>query len=145
MVHTLADAPQLRALIEQRRHYCQAAAALRDLLRALLQQDAEVAVRVGVPRIRRNRRAVRRLRAVDVMPLVLQQEAEVVVRGSVPWIRRNRRAVRRLRAVEVVWLWVATPPTAGATRTEPGAAAYTASDPDLGIPFSAQRYSWKLM
>ena len=110
MLHTLAEAKQLRALIAQRRRYCQVAAALHDLLRTLL-----------------------------------QQEAEVVVRGSVPWIRRNRRAVRRLRAVEVVWLWVATPPTAGATRTEPGAAAYTASDPDLGIPLSAQRYSWKLM
>ena len=52
------------------------------------QQEAEVAVRVGVPRIRRDRRAVRRLRAVEVLPHGLQQDAEVGVRRGMPRIRR---------------------------------------------------------
>jgi hypothetical protein len=56
-----------------------------------LQQAAEVVVRVGVPRIRRDRRAVGRLRAVEVLSLVLQQDAEVEVRVGVPRIRCDRR------------------------------------------------------
>ena len=71
----------------------------------VLQQVAEVAVRVGVPRIRRDRRAVGRLRALDILPLVLQQEAEAVVGASVPLRPRlgakvgtNPRTSARLQA-----------------------------------------------
>ena len=52
--------------------------------------------------IRCDRRAVRRLRTVEVLPLVRQQEAEAVVRLGVPRISRDRRTVRRLRAVDVL-------------------------------------------
>ena len=42
---------------------------------------------LGVPRIRRDRRAVGRLRAVNILPVRLQQDAEVHVRlGGVSWI-----------------------------------------------------------
>ena len=51
---------------------------------------AEAVVRLGVPRIRRDRRTVRRLRTVHVLPLFLQQEAEDVVRVGVPRIRRDQ-------------------------------------------------------
>ena len=67
VVRALADAPQLHALVVERRRLHQVAAALLDLLGALLEQDAEVVARDGVHRIRRDRRAVRRLRAVEVM------------------------------------------------------------------------------
>ena len=91
MVHTHADTPQLRALVVERRRLRQVAAALLGLLGALLEQDAEVSVRGGVPRICRDRRAVGRLRAVEVLSLVLQQDAEVEVRVGVPRIRCDRR------------------------------------------------------
>ena len=57
----------LDSLSPQRRYVAQVASARLPLLGVLGEEHTEVAVRAGEPRIHRDRRAVRRLRAVEVL------------------------------------------------------------------------------
>ena len=78
MLRTEGDGAVLHDLVAKRCRRLDAAAPRLSLLGAFRQQVAKVAVCVGVPRIRRDRCVIRRLRAVDVLPLAVQQEAEVM-------------------------------------------------------------------
>eukprot|EP00620_Florenciella_sp_RCC1587_P014171 CAMPEP_0182555976 /NCGR_PEP_ID=MMETSP1324-20130603/391_1 /TAXON_ID=236786 /ORGANISM="Florenciella sp., Strain RCC1587" /LENGTH=230 /DNA_ID=CAMNT_0024767785 /DNA_START=144 /DNA_END=838 /DNA_ORIENTATION=- len=98
------DVPRVGLVAEpwpSSRHQCRPRRRPRDVLPLGLQQFADVAVRLGVLRVKAWQ-AVGRLHAIDITPLVLRQTVELGQRSGVLRVRRDVRTLSRHVTVDVL-------------------------------------------